>query len=160
MNDIEFSKKIIKLLSEEELQIAVKQATLKGLKVPGYKNAWKAPKTQISAIMKNQVKKGVWNSGLLINAVAQMYEGDGKLTITKLAKLWIDGENTTDIERDIDLLEKVFAEQKLADDITEKNDNNEVEDIHNQIVEFEKIKKQQQDILQENKILIKNLEKM
>ena len=129
MGEIDFSKKIIKILDKNILQMIIKKAVTKGFTVQGFtKNVCMAPETLICAALERK-KKGKYQSSLFLDALNETETDD---EIVNLAKKWLkDKDERDEIEQKIEQIEKtekkkkevIIEEKSLQADI--KNEENE-----------------------------------
>ena len=99
MGEIDFSKKIVKILDKNILQMIIKKAVTKGFTVQGFtKNVCMAPETLICAALERK-KKGKYQSSLFLDALNETETDD---EIVNLAKKWLkDKDERDEIEQKI-----------------------------------------------------------
>lgn len=172
MTDIEFAQRLVNVLTDKELQDAVRQASAKGFMIPGYKNAWKASKMQIVSAMKFKIKGDGRNGRLLIEAVSTLnddYSTD-KITAKQLAKRWLEKKENTEQEIIIDDLKKmeavflsdIVSKKENRQNITETTnrksiDDEKIEKLTKRITELQNKNKQHSSTIRSNKIQISNM---
>ena len=131
MGEIDFSKKIIKILDTNILQMIIKKAVTKGFTVQGFaKNVWMAPEALICAALERK-KKGKYQSSIFLEALNET-EVDNE--IVNLAKNWLrDKDERDEIERKIEQisLKKIEKKEKRII-IEEKNEQENIEKKKNQ----------------------------
>lgn len=155
MREIDFSKKIIKILDINVLQMIVKKAVTKGFTVQGFnKNVWLAPEALVCAAL-DRKKKGIYQSSIFLEALNEIEVDD---EIIELAKKWLkDKDARNEIEREIERIELARMEKKetnieetnARENIKkEKNDNYE-KDIQQLQIKNKKLKSIVQDLRME-----------
>ena len=126
MGEIDFSKKIIKILDTNILQMIIKKAVTKGFTVQGFaKNVWMAPEALICAALERK-KKGKYQSSIFLEALNETEVDD---EIVNLAKNWLrDKDERDEIERKIEQisLKKIEKKEKRII-IEEKNEQENIE---------------------------------
>lgn len=131
MGEIDFSKKIIKILDTNILQMIIKKAVTKGFTVQGFaKNIWMAPEALICAALERK-KKGKYQSSIFLEALNETEVDD---EIVNLAKNWLrDKDERDEIERKIEQisLKKIEKKEKRII-IEEKNEQENIEEKKNQ----------------------------
>ena len=131
MGEIDFSKKIIKILDTNILQMIIKKAVTKGFTVQGFaKNVWMAPEALICAALERK-KKGKYQSSIFLEALNETEVDD---EIVNLAKNWFrDKDERDEIERKIEQisLKKIEKKEKRII-IEEKNEQENIEKKKNQ----------------------------
>ena len=147
MGEIDFSKKIIKILDKNILQMIIKKAVPKGFTVQGFtKNVCMAPETLICAALERK-KKGKYQSSLFLDALNETETDD---EIVNLAKKWLkDKDERDEIERKIEQISIEKAEKKKKEVIIEEKSLQT--DIKKE--ENEKYKKEIQQLQDKNKKL-------
>lgn len=131
MGEIDFSKKIIKILDTNILQMIIKKAVTKGFTVQGFaKNVCMAPEALICAALERK-KKGKYQSSIFLEALNETEVDD---EIVNLAKNWLrDKDERDEIERKIEQisLKKIEKKEKRII-IEEKNEQENIEKKKNQ----------------------------
>lgn len=147
MGEIEFSKKIIKILDTNILQMIIKKAVAKGFTVQGFtKNVWMAPEALICAALERK-KKGKYQSSIFLDALNEIEVDDA---IVDLAKKWLmDKEQRSEIEQKIEQISLKKTEKKKKELIIEEK--NEPEDIEKE--KNEDYEKEIQQLQMKNKKL-------
>ena len=147
MGEIDFSKKIIKILDKNILQMIIKKAVPKGFTVQGFtKNVCMAPETLICAALERK-KKGKYQSSLFLDALNETETDD---EIVNLAKKWLkDKDERDEIERKIEQISIEKTEKKKKEVIIEEKSLQT--DIKKE--ENEKYKKEIQQLQDKNKKL-------
>ncbi|MFR3247404.1 MAG: hypothetical protein ACLTO0_12920 [Blautia caecimuris] len=137
MGEIDFSKKIIKILDKNILQMIIKKAVSKGFTVQGFtKNVCMAPETLICAALERK-KKGKYQSSLFLDALNETEIDD---EIVNLAKKWLkDKDERDEIERKIEQIsiektekkkkEVIIEEKSLQTDIKKEENENYKKEI-------------------------------
>lgn len=147
MGEIDFSKKIIKILDKNILQMIIKKAVPKGFTVQGFtKNVCMAPETLICAALERK-KKGKYQSSLFLDALNETETDD---EIVNLAKKWLkDKDERDEIERKIEQISIEKTEKKKKEVIIEeKSLQTDIKEEEN-----EKYKKEIQQLQDKNKKL-------
>lgn len=100
MGEIDFSKKIIKILDTNILQMIIKKAAAKGFSVQGFtKSVWMAPEALICAALERK-NKGKYQSSIFLDALNETEVDD---VIVDLAKKWLrDKDQRDEIEQKIE----------------------------------------------------------
>ena len=124
MGEIDFTKKLVKILDANVLQMIIKKATTKGFTVQGFtKNVWLAPEILICAALEKR-KKGKYQSSIFLEALSEIEIDD---EIVNLAKRWIQDKSVRDeIELKVDQKESDIRDRKRKENNT-KEDNIEEE---------------------------------
>lgn len=106
MGELDFAKKLIKILDVNILQLIIKKAVSNGFTVQGFnKNVWQAPNVKICAALERRIR-GRYQSSIFMEALSQIESDD---EIVSLAKSWlIDKEKRDEIEQK---LEQISREQ-------------------------------------------------
>lgn len=157
MGEIDFAKKIIKILDVNILQMIIKKAVEKGFEVRGFtKNVWKAPETSICAALERR-KKGKYQSSIFLEALNEIEVDD---EIIDLAKKWLEDKGERDeIERKIEQVslekteKKVITEEKNVRENIKKKKN---ENYENEIQQLQTKNKELKSKIQDLKIGIEN----
>ena len=90
MGELEFAKRVLKLLDASTLQVVIKRAAMNGFTVQGFnKNIWLAPKTIIGASL-GKKKNGKFQSSIFLEAVSGLDENNQIIT---LVKEWVQNED-------------------------------------------------------------------
>lgn len=136
MGEIDFSKKIIKILDTNILQMIIKKAVTKGFTVQGFtKNVWMAPEALICAALERK-KKGKYQSSIFLDALNETEIDD---VIVDLAKKWLrDKDERDEIEQKIEQISLKKTEKKKNELIIgEKNKSEDIEKQKNEDYERE-----------------------
>lgn len=141
MGELEFAKKILKILDTNILQMTIKKAVTQGFAVQGFtKNVWLAPETMIIAALEKK-KRGKYQSSIFLEALSGLSEENEAVI---LAKKWMqNGEARVEAENEIQQIQTCKIEQKrkiLNTEIKKKQDDRAKENDEND----EKIEQQQQ----------------
>lgn len=171
MNELEFVKKLIFLLSESDKRNIIKHAVAKGFEVHGFSNKpYNAPKNIINSNLTRKNKKSISNYFLILDAIDKfpLEQAENKELI-QLAKDWInDDERRIDKERELHkLYMEVNIERTINDDVDTDNDSeennnynsgtqNELEEKNNLL---QKKNKELKEKLKSSKIELDNLRK-
>lgn len=154
MGEIDFSKKIIKILDKNILQMIIKKAVSKGFTVQGFtKNVCMAPKTLICAALERK-KKGKYQSSLFLDALNETEIDD---EIVNLAKKWLkDKDERDEIERKIEQIsiektekkkkEVIIEEKSLQTDIKKEENENYKKEIQQLQAKNKKLQSTIQDL--------------
>lgn len=171
MNELEFVKKLIFLLSESDKRNIIKHAVAKGFEVHGFSNKpYNAPKNIINSNLTRKNKKSISNYFLILDTIDKfpLEQAENKELI-QLAKDWInDDERRIDKERELHkLYMEVNIERTINDDVDTDNDSeennnynsgtqNELEEKNNLL---QKKNKELKEKLKGSKIELDNLRK-
>lgn len=171
VNELEFVKKLIFLLSESDKRNIIKHAVAKGFEVHGFSNKpYNAPKNIINSNLTRKNKKSISNYFLILDAIDKfpLEQAENKELI-QLAKDWInDDERRIDKERELHkLYMEVNIERTINDDVDTDNDSeennnynsgtqNELEEKNNLL---QKKNKELKEKLKGSKIELDNLRK-
>lgn len=171
MNELEFVKKLIFLLSESDKRNIIKHAVAKGFEVHGFSNKpYNAPKNIINSNLTRKNKKSISNYFLILDAIDKfpLEQAENKELI-QLAKDWInDDERRINKERELHkLYMEVNIERTINDDVDTDNDSeennnynsgtqNELEEKNNLL---QKKNKELKEKLKGSKIELDNLRK-
>lgn len=171
VNELEFVKKLIFLLSESDKRNIIKHAVAKGFEVHGFSNKpYNAPKNIINSNLTRKNKKSISNYFLILDAIDKfpLEQAENKELI-QLAKDWInDDERRIDKERELHkLYMEVNIERTINDDVDTDNDSeessnynsgtqNELEEKNNLL---QKKNKELKEKLKSSKIELDNLRK-
>lgn len=154
MGEIDFSKKIIKILDKNILQMITKKAVSKGFTVQGFtKNVCMAPETLICAALERK-KKGKYQSSLFLDALNETEIDD---EIVNLAKKWLkDKDERDEIERKIEQIsiektekkkkEVIIEEKSLQTDIKKEENENYKKEIQQLQAKNKKLQSTIQDL--------------
>ncbi|MDD6514333.1 MAG: hypothetical protein PUG45_02620 [bacterium] len=154
MGEIDFSKKIIKILDKNILQMIIKKAVSKGFTVQGFtKNVCMAPETLICAALERK-KKGKYQSSLFLDALNETEIDD---EIVNLAKKWLkDKDERDEIERKIEQIsiektekkkkEVIIEEKSLQTDIKKEENENYKKEIQQLQAKNKKLQSTIQDL--------------
>lgn len=163
MGEIDFSKKIIKILNANILQMIIKKAVTKGFTVQGFaKNVWLAPETLICAALERK-RKGKYQSSIFLEALSEIEVDD---EVIHLGKKWLQDKNARDeIEEKIQRIEQEKTEKKRKEIIVEENnvhenikkqkENNYEKDIQQLQIKNKKL----QNVVQDLRISVENHQK-
>lgn len=155
MEELEFSRELIKVLDTNILQKSLKKAATRGFSVPGFnKNVWAAPVIMIVAALDKKKRGGIYQYRIFLESLASLeIDNIG----VEFAKKWLNEDGKCE-EVAKDLMEVVSKQkdEKKAEQ-TEKNENLTI-DV------FEKIKtnscnQKNNAEMQEQKDKIKKLHK-
>ena len=131
MGEIDFSKKIIKILDTNILQMIIKKAVTKGFTVQGFaKNVWMAPEALICAALERK-KKGKYQSSIFLEALNETEVDD---EIVNLAKNWLRDKDERDEikkKKKKKKIKKIKKKEKRII-IEEKNEQENIEKKKNQ----------------------------
>lgn len=163
MGEIDFSKKIIKILDKNILQMIIKKAVSKGFTVQGFtKNVCMAPETLICAALERK-KKGKYQSSLFLDALNETEIDD---EIVNLAKKWLkDKDERDEIERKIEQIsiektekkkKEVIIEEKFLQTDIKKEEN---ENYKKEIQQLQAKNKKLQSTIQDLRIGVDNSQK-
>lgn len=171
VNELEFVKKLIFLLSESDKRNIIKHAVAKGFEVHGFSNKpYNAPKNIINSNLTRKNKKSISNYFLILDAIDKfpLEQAENKELI-QLAKDWInDDERRINKERELHkLYMEVNIERTINDDVDTDNDSeennnynsgtqNELEEKNNLL---QKKNKELKEKLKGSKIELDNLRK-
>lgn len=171
VNELEFVKKLIFLLSESDKRNIIKHAVAKGFEVHGFSNKpYNAPKNIINSNLTRKNKKSISNYFLILDAIDKfpLEQAENKELI-QLAKDWInDDERRINKERELHkLYMEVNIERTINDDVDTDNDSeessnynsgtqNELEEKNNLL---QKKNKELKEKLKSSKIELDNLRK-
>lgn len=170
MNELEFVKKLIFLLSESDKRNIIKHAVAKGFEVHGFSNKpYNAPKNIINSNLTRKNKKSISNYFLILDAIDKfpLEQAENKELI-QLAKDWInDDERRIDKERELHKLYMEVNIERTINDVDTDNDSeensnynsgtqNELEEKNNLL---QKKNKELKEKLKSSKIELDNLRK-
>ncbi len=107
MEEIEFSRELVKIMDKPILQKVLKKADTQGFRVQGFdKNVWKAPASMVNVALAKRRRDGKYQCRILLECLAGL-EGDS--IEINLAREWLkDGEDRGE------------AEKKLLEEISHK----------------------------------------
>lgn len=163
MGEIDFSKKIIKILDPDILQMIIKKAVSNGFTVQGFnKNVWSAPEALICAAMEKK-KRGKYQSSIFLEAINEIESND---KIIDLAKRWlVDKDRHEEIEQEIEQInlenttkkkkDVSIEEKNVQEDIKKEND----EKCEKNIQQLQTKNKKLQNKIQDLRIKLDNKEK-
>lgn len=170
VNELEFVKKLIFLLSESDKRNIIKHAVAKGFEVHGFSNKpYNAPKNIINSNLTRKNKKSISNYFLILDAIDKfpLEQAENKELI-QLAKDWInDDERRIDKERELHKLYMEVNIERTINDVDTDNDSeensnynsgtqNELEEKNNLL---QKKNKELKEKLKSSKIELDNLRK-
>ena len=162
MEELEFSRELIKISDKNILLKALKKAGTQGFVVQGFKNSFSAPISMINASLGKRKRGGKYQSTIFLECLASLEESTEEVN---LARGWLGGEKQREIAQEELLKIKTDKEQKIIRNEKDKRQepvtvavplNTEIEDINSQkqmAQQKEKIKRQQNTI-QELRIAI------
>ena len=152
MGEIDFSKKIIKILDTNILQMIIKKAAAKVFSVQGFtKSVWMAPEALICAALERK-KKGKYQSSIFLDALNETEVDD---VIVDLAKKWLrDKDQRDEIEEKIEQISLKKTKKEL---IIEKNEPENIgkeknEDYEKKIQQLQMKNKKLQNTIQDLRI--------
>lgn len=163
MGEIDFSKKIIKILDANVMHMIMKKAMTKGFTVQGFtKNVWLAPKLSICAAL-GQKKRGKYQSSIFLEALNETEIDD---VIVSLSKKWLQDKDARDeIEKRIEQIQLEKTKEKKIENIIESSNSQENlikerdDDYEDQIQQLKIKNKKLQNTIQDLKIGIENSQK-
>ena len=162
MGEIEFSKRVVKLLDTNTLQIIIRKAVTRGFRVQGFtKNVWLAPDSMLCAALERK-NKGRYQSSIFLDALDDI---DIEDEIIILAKKWIhENDKRNLIEEEIEQIESNQKVKRKKEIIEEKKDiqvsNIEEKDNREQdIQQLHTKNKKLKNIIQELRIVSENQQK-
>lgn len=145
MEELEFSQRIVKVLTGKVLQDTLRKAGTQGFTVPGFaKNVSQAPPSILAAAMTKRKRGNGFQSGIFLRCLSEL---DEDILESKLAQKWLaGGASREEAERGLkDIETSVLEKQKQnenAQDIIEIEDSIKTDDKDDTQV----IKKQQERI--------------
>lgn len=154
MEELEFSRELVKLLDKHILQKALKKAGTQGFTVQGFdKNVWRAPVTMVNAALERKKRGGKYQYRIFLECVAELEEDNAEID---LARKWLkNGEERAEAEKN--LLEHMSYKQEgknvkvdkleeiITKDTREKNGKNK-ENVDVIIKQQERIRKLQNTV--------------
>lgn len=123
MDRLEFSKRLIKVLEDDEIKEVLKKASSKGFSVPGFKNPWKAPITTVIRRMEQKGKEGEYHYMLLLDIISELNvkEDEKSNSPSKVVREWKENGKIVNeqIEYDLVILEEKnkYHKKSAADEI-------------------------------------------
>lgn len=161
MEELEFSRELVKISDKNILQKALKKAGTQGFIVQGFKNSFSAPISMINASLGKR-KRGKYQSTIFLECLASLEESNEEVS---LARGWLGDEKQREIAQEELLKIKKDKEQKT---IQNKKDESqepgivavpldaEIEDTSSlkQIAQQKEKIKRQQNTIQELRIAI------
>ena len=155
MGEIDFSKKIIKILDTNILQMIIKKAAAKGFSVQGFtKSVWMAPEALICAALERK-NKGKYQSSIFLDALNETEVDD---VIVDLAKKWLrDKDQRDEIEQKIEQISLKKTKKKKKELIIEKKEPENIgkeknEDYEKEIQQLQMKNKKLQNTIQDLRI--------
>ncbi|MDO4338447.1 MAG: hypothetical protein Q4C91_10215 [Eubacteriales bacterium] len=162
MEELEFSRELVKISDKNILQKALKKAGTQGFVVQGFKNVFSAPVSMINASLGKRKRGGKYQSTILLECLASLEESNEEVN---LARGWLENEKEREKAQEELLKIKKDKEQKTVQN--EKGEEQEqiiaavslpaeVGNINNleQIVQQKEKIKRQQNTIQELRIVI------
>lgn len=166
MEELEFSRELVKILDKHILQKTLKKAITQGFTIQGFnKNVWKAPVTIVNAALEKRKRGGKYQYTIFLECLAGLEEDNLGIN---LAKKWLkNGEERTEAEKKLLEFMSYKQEEKnikvdeieevVSNDIEEKIEKNS-ENVGVIIQQQARIKKLQNTV-QEYRISIDNHKK-
>lgn len=164
MEELEFSQRIVKILTGKTLQNTLKKAGTQGFTVSGFtKNIYQAPPSILAAAMTKKKRGNGFQSGIFLQCLSEL---DEDILESKLAQKWLEGgtsrEEAESKLKDIEtsLLKKQKQNENVQDIIETKDSNQTDHKDDTQVIkkQQERIKKLQ-DTIQGYKITNDNYKK-
>lgn len=133
MEELEFSRGLVKILDKHILQMTLKKAVAQGFTVQGFnKNVWMAPITMVNAALERRKRGGKYQYKIFLECLADLEEDNVEI---KLAKKWLkNGEERAEAEKKLLELMSYRREEKnikidefkevVLNDTSEKNSEN------------------------------------
>lgn len=164
MEELEFSRELVKISDKSILQKALKRAEAQGFVVQGFKNSFSAPVSIINASLGKRKRGGKYQSTIFLESLAGLEESRKEVN---LARGWFGNEKQREeAQEELLKIKKDEAKKTLPNKKDERKetvivtaplgaeikDTNSLKQIERQ---KEKIKKQQ-NIIQEFRITIDN----
>ncbi len=154
MEELEFSRELVKISDKSILQKALKKAGAQGFRVQGFdKNVWKAPVVMVNSSLEKRKRGGKYQCRIILECLAGLEEGNIE---SELARKWLkNGEERVEAEKK--LLEtalyreaeentaNVEIEKAISNDSDGKNDKN-IEMLSQQKERINKLQKTIQDL--------------
>lgn len=108
MEELEFSRELVKMVDKAILQKALKKAGTQGFRVQGFdKSVWKAPVAMVNVALARRERGGKYQCRILLECLAELEEESVE---TNLARKWLkDGGERDEAEKK--LLEAVSYKQ-------------------------------------------------
>lgn len=98
MEELEFSRELVKISDKSTLQKALKKAGAQGFKVQGFeKNVWKAPVVMINSSLERRKRGGKYQCRIILECLAGLEEENIEC---ELARKWLkNGEERVEAEK-------------------------------------------------------------
>lgn len=173
MDTLEFTKKLLDLLNNDEKEKVIKIAASKGFSVPNFKNPWKAPIQLVKIAMEQKGKKSKLSFYLIFDAIMNLRVDDEKKNpVPSLAFKWNKGneeerrqileivetlENNSSFISNYNIDKEKLQENNTMDEATPQNEI--ITKLEKQIEAVKEKNKKLQDDLQNKKIQLDNSEK-
>ena len=160
MEELEFSRELVKILDKPTLQKALKRAGSKGFTVQGFdKNVWKAPTMKVNSSLDKRKRGGKYQYQILLECLASLEEDSTEI---ELARKWLNNVEEReeaekklieirDSKKDKESIETNETKEVISGGVDEKNNKN-VDVISQQKKRIDKLKR----ALQENRVLADN----
>ena len=89
MEELEFSQRIVKILTGKALQDTLRKAGMQGFTVPGFaKNVSQAPPSILAAAMTKRKRGKGFQSGIFLKCLSEL---DEDILESKLTQKWLEG---------------------------------------------------------------------
>lgn len=128
MEDLEFSRELVKTLDKHILQKTLKKAVTQGFTIQGFnKNVWMAPATIVNAALEKRKRGGKYQYTIFLECLAGLKEDNVGIT---LAKQWLkNGEERAEAEKKIlEFMSYKQEEKNMKVDETEEVVSNDTEE--------------------------------
>ncbi len=153
MEELEFTRELVKILDKSILQKALKRASSQGFTVQGFdKNVWKAPAMMVNSSLEKRKRRGKYQYQILLGCLANLEEDNVEIEI---ARKWLkNGDGRAEAEkkllevRDSKQVEKSAETNENKEVIfsgTDEKDNKNVDVISQQKKRIDKLKKEIQE---------------
>ena len=125
MEELEFSQRIVKILTGKALQDTLRKAGMQGFTVPGFaKNVSQAPPSILAAAMTKRKRGKGFQSGIFLKCLSEL---DEDILESKLTQKWLEGGvSKEEAERELKDIEiSILEKQKQNENV---QDGIEIED--------------------------------
>ncbi len=168
MEELEFSRELVKILDKPTLQKALKRAGSKGFTVQGFdKNVWKAPTMKVNSSLDKRKRGGKYQYQILLECLASLEEDSTEI---ELARKWLNNVEEReeaekklieirDSKKDKESIETNETKEVISGGVDEKNNKN-VDVISQQKKRIDKLKKGYKEEQEKNEKLIEDIKEL
>lgn len=149
MEELEFSRELVKILDKSILQKVLKRAGSQGFTVQGFdKNVWKAPAMKVNSSLGKRKRGGKYQYQILLESLASLEEDSAEI---ELARKWLmNGEKRVEAE-------KKLVEVRDSKQVKEIAESNEIKEVISSVIDEKN--NENIDVISQHKKRIEKLKK-